>query len=479
MQPPTEALPPNREVAKPSPTVPLGADGDGHLARTEASPLGRPRPGTQRPWLVWLAVLAAVVLTILMWRWRAQRPQDVSLMQPTLTIITETIASSGRVHGVTETVVGAQASGIVERLSVVEGDRLTAGQSIAVLKHEVAEAQVAQAEQAIKTARAQLAQIERGPLSSEVDAAAEQVRQAQAQWAQQRAALQYAQQSVAQADAQLHQLQAELDLAAMQLERSEALQERNYIARAELDQARTQFRVAERRVAAAQQAVEAAQANVQALVASVQAAQANVRSLQARLRTVRTGATPEEIDVARQRVADAERALQVARQQMSEAVVTAPFAGTVTAINAEPGQAVGSQGVVRLVSTALEIRLDVDESNLAELAVGQEAVIASSAFPTDTFRGRVAEIGAAVDSAHGTVTVKVAPLQPPAWLRPGQTVTVHIITQRAVPRVLVPKSAISRSGDHTVVFVVENGRALEKVVITRPPPHRESPSSWA
>jgi hypothetical protein len=28
---------------------------------------------------------------------------------------------------------------------------------------------------------------------------------------------------------------------------------------------------------------------------------------------------------------------------------------------------------------------------------------------------------------------------------------------------------VSRSGDQTVVFVVENGRALEKVVITRPP----------
>ena len=81
--------------------------------------------------------------------------------------------------------------------------------------------------------------------------------------------------------------------------------------------------------------------------AGVQAAQANVKALEARLRTVQTGATPEEIEVARQRVADAEQALRVAQQQVQEAVVTAPFAGIITAINAELGQPVGAQGVVR------------------------------------------------------------------------------------------------------------------------------------
>lgn len=138
-------------------------------------------------------------------------------------------------------------------------------------------------------------------------------------------------------------------------------------------------------------------------------------------------------------------------------------------INAEVGQPVGAQGVVRLVSATLEIRLDVDESNLADLAVGQEAVISSSMFPGQTFPGRVAEIGAAVDQTRGTITVRVPPQQPPDWLRPGQTVNVNIITHRAVPRLLIPASALSRSGDQAVVYVVENGRALEKVVLTRPP----------
>ena len=432
-------------------------------------PLPQPRTRAWRQWLVRLGILLVVLGAIAVVRWWTMRPQDVTLIQPTLTTITETISSSGRVRGVTETVVGSQAAGIVETLFVDEGDRVTSGQPLAMLKHDVAEARLAQAEQALNTARAQLAELESRPLRSEVEAATQQVRQAQAQLVQQRAAVQQAQQSVAQSRAQLQQLQAELDLAATQLERSAALFDRNFISRAEYDQAQTQFRVADDRVTAARQAVEVAQASVQAAQAGVRAAQANVRALEARLRTVQTGATPEEIEVARQRVVEAEYALRVARRQVEEAMVRAPFAGIITAINAELGQPVGTQGVVRLVSSALEIRLDVDESNLADLALGQEAVISSSAFPGDAFRGTVAEIGAAVDQTRGTVTVRVTPRQPPDWLRPGQTVNVNIITHRAVPRLLVPASALGRSDGRTVVYVVDNGRALEKVVLTRSP----------
>jgi len=62
--------------------------------------------------------------------------------------------SSGkiRLNVGTETFVGAQATGIVDKLFVREGDRVTAGQQLAILKNDVAEAQVAQAQQAVRTA---------------------------------------------------------------------------------------------------------------------------------------------------------------------------------------------------------------------------------------------------------------------------------------------------------------------------------------
>jgi RND family efflux transporter MFP subunit len=423
----------------------------------------------RRKWLIRLGVLLAVALAVAFFMWRVGRPTLVTVVQPKLTTITETITSSGRVGGATETLVGAQGQGIVEQLYVKEGDLVAAGQRLAVLKNDVAEAQISQAEQAVRTARAKLAQTARGPMSSEVEAAVEQVRQAEAQVTQQRAAVVQAQKSVTQARAQINQLGAERDLAAKELARSRTLFEQGDVSRAEYDQKQTSLRIAEERVAAQQQAIALAQSSVRQAQAGLKSAEANLRVQQARLKTIESGARSEDVQVARQLLRDAEQAVRVARQQAGNAVVNAPFAGVVTQINTEMGQTVGAQGVLKLVSGEAEIRLDVDENNLADLKLGQSAVISSSAFSNSIFEGTVTEIGAAVNVARGTVQVTVRPPNPPEWLRPGQTVNVNIVTAKNVQRLLVPPTALTRAGDRTVVFVIENGVALEKPVVTRPP----------
>jgi HlyD family secretion protein len=385
------------------------------------------------------------------------------------TSIIESIASSGRVRGVTETLAGAQAAGVVERLFVREGDRVSAGQRLAILKNDVAEARAAQAEAALTTAQATLVQAARGALPSEVEAATAQVQQARAQLAQQRSSLAQAEQTVVQAEAQLSQHEAERELATRQLERAERLLERGLIARAEYDEALTRSRVVGQQVAAQRQAVAVAETVVRAFRGGVAAAEANVGVQEARLRTLESGARPEDVAIARERVREAERALAVARRQAQEAVVIAPFGGVVTAINAEVGQTVGSQGVLQLVSTEMEIRVEVDETNLADLELGQPAVVSASAFPGAAFAGSVREIAAAVDQTRGTVTVTVAPIKPPAWLRPGQTVNVNVVTNPAAQRLLVPAAALRRVGDRTVVLIARDDRAVEKVVQTRPP----------
>jgi HlyD family secretion protein len=422
----------------------------------------------RRRWTIVLpALVGALGLALGVWWW--QRAKEVSVTQPARARITESIASSGRVRGVTETLLGVQAAGIVERLFVREGDRVVAGQRLAILKNDVAEARVAQAEAALTTAQATLIQVARGALPSELEAAAAQVQQARAQLDQQRAALAQAEQAVVQAKAQLALHEAEGDLAARQLERAERLLERGLIARAEHDEAITRARVVEQQVAAQQQAVALSETAVRALRGGVAAAEANVGVQAARLRTLEAGARPEDVAIARRRVQEAEQALAVARRQAQEAVVVAPFGGIVTAISAEAGQTVGAQGVLELVSSELEIRVDVDETNLSDLDVGQAAVVSTSAFPGSTFRGAVRELAAAVDQARGTVTVTVAPVDPPGWLRPGQTVNVNIVTNPDAWRLLVPAAAIRRVGDRSAVLVVQGGRAVERTILARPP----------
>jgi HlyD family secretion protein len=430
--------------------------------------MDRTGPATRRRWILAAGLLlGGLALGLGIWWW--QRAKDVVVARPVRASVTESIASSGRVRGVTETLAGSQAAGVVERLFVREGDRVSRGQRLAILKNDVAEARAAQAEAALTTARATLVQVARGALPSELEAAAAAIQQARAQLAQQRSSLAQAEQTVVQAEAQLVQHQAERELAARQLERAERLLERGLIARAEHDEAVTRSRVAEQQVAVQRQAVAVAERVVHAFGGGVAAAEANVGVQEARLRTLEVGARPEDVAIARERVREAERAVAVARRQAQEAVVVAPFGGLVTAINAEVGQMVGSQGVLQLISTEMEIHVEVDESNLADLALGQSAVVSSSTFPGSTFAGSVREIAAAVDQTRGTVTVTVAPVNPPAWLRPGQTVNVNVVTNPAARRLLVPAAALRRVADRNVVLVVRDDRAVEKVVQTRPP----------
>src|SRR5262245_50314462 len=60
--------------------------------------------------------LLLLVLIATFLAWRVQRSKTVAVVRPIQTNITETIASSGRVAGATETLVGAQATGVVETL---------------------------------------------------------------------------------------------------------------------------------------------------------------------------------------------------------------------------------------------------------------------------------------------------------------------------------------------------------------------------
>lgn len=441
---------------------------DPALDESSASEKSR-RLSLSRKWSLRIGAVCVLALLIGLFLSRLNRPMEVALIEPERAAITEVVASSGRVGGAIETLVGAQASGIVDQIFVCEGDRVAAGQQLARLKNKVAEAQVMQAQASLDRARAEVAQTISPPLDSDLAAATEQVRQAEAQAAQQRASVTQAERGVARAQAQLRQREAERDLAAQQLTRTQTLAEQGVLSHSELDVVRRDFRVAGERVTEAQRSIDEADANVRSVNAGVTSAEASIRVQRARVRSVQIKSTPAEIEVARRRVAEAEQTLRIAQQQAENALVIAPFNATVTSINAELGQTVGAQGVLTLVSDVTEIRLSLDENNLADLRAGQAAVISSSAFPGSAFRGTVTEIAPSVDQERGTVEVTITPVNPPDWLRPGQTVNVNIITNEKAERLLVPATSISRAGDRSVVFVVEGGQAVERAIITRPP----------
>lgn len=388
------------------------------MAQTESHPKKSPAK-----WLILACLLIAVIAAAV---WFFRRPKSVAVVHPQQVSLVETIASSARVGGVQESAIGAQFSGTVEQLFVKVGDRVKAGQKIATLKNDVTQQQSVQAKTAVTTAQARLTQAAKTPLRSEMDEAVHQVTEAKAQ---------------------LAQANDDLQLAEKKFAQSQQLFQHGLIARSEFD---------------------IAEANQDSLKSRVHSARATVKVREAKLETLKNTPNKEDIQVARAQLSEAQAALSVANQQAKEATVTAPFAGVITAVNAEQGQTVGANGVVNLVSDSLEIRVDLDESNLADLELGQKAILSSSAFGGKSFEGRLTDIGAAVDEARGIVTVKITPDNPPDWLRPGQTVNVNLITNEKADRQIVPSSAVLRQGSRSVVLLVNDGHIVEKAVLTRP-----------
>jgi HlyD family secretion protein len=400
-------------------------------------------------------------------RWRAVQPVPVSVTTPVVRSVTETIAVTGRVAGYRETLVGSQNAGILRELRVQAGDRIRKGGLLAKMESAVALTHLALAQKTLTTVRARRTEIARGPRTSEVDAARARVAQAVASSAEALAAVDEALPTLPQAQAAVAQMQARRDLASRDQTRQIALYRDGATAAVEVEKATVAFEAAAADLTVARQKVLVARASIGAARSRAAAAAALARAVRADRRTLEAGPKPETVAVADRQVREAVEAIRVARAQVRTSDVLAPFAGTITAILAQVGTSVGpGGGIVKLVQTGNpEIRMDVDESNLPQLRVGERVVVTSAAYRNDAFEATVSRIGAQVDDARGTVEVVAAAPQAPLWIRPGQTLNVNIVTGEAVRRLFIPTVALRSDGDRHYVIDAAGGRARWQMVL--------------
>ena len=168
-----------------------------------------------------------------------------------------------------------------------------------------------------------------------------------------------------------------------------------------------------------------------------------------------------EVDKARLRsaedqVSQSRAALKQSRDALSKTTIYAPMAGTVSKLNKEIGEiALGSQFqediILELANLAgMEALVDVDENDIVQLAVGDEATIEVDALPGTTFKGTVTDIASSAKVAgQGTsdqkteFEVKVAILDPGSQLRPGMTASADITTEVREEALGVPIQSVA------------------------------------
>ncbi len=136
-------------------------------------------------------------------------------------------------------------------------------------------------------------------------------------------------------------------------------------------------------------------------------------------------------------------------------VMRAPLRGAVVERHATVGEVVGPESDLFTVGdlSQLWLLLDLYEADLSRVSVGMSARISAQAYPEKTFNGRVAYIGAEVDSVSRTVKVRLEIPNPSRLLKPGMFVRASLILADANPPLGLLRDAIQSVGGKDVVFV--------------------------
>ena len=158
-----------------------------------------------------------------------------------------------------------------------------------------------------------------------------------------------------------------------------------------------------------------------------------------------------------EQISQVQALLDQAKDDLSKTTILAPMTGTISMLNSEVGEVVlgtgFSQGTVIMTVadlTKMEVLCEIDENDVVNVKVGDEADIEIDAFPDTVFTGKVTEIAhSALTRGRGTqeeVTnfeVKVAIMDKISSSRPGMSASVEIKTRTKDNIVKVPIQAVT------------------------------------
>lgn len=376
-------------------------------------------------------------------------------------------------------------------------------------------ASIESAQQNLESARAKLiqareqAQIQPKLTIAAISQAKSNLAAAKASLAQTKTAL--IPQKISSAQAGYDQAKASCDAALKDFNRQKELLNKGYVAKSVVDASEEKYSVAKAQLDSAKRKLDTinyetdqdmnnAQAKVDqaqaaldnAIANSVQdkvkkhdfvAAQAAERQAEAALQSAIAGTNENTIrqgDIvqANAQVQRSQAEVRNTKIQLDYTTIVAPRAGIVTKKYVEEGSIVtagrssfsGTGSGVAIVDIADISRMfaliDVDETDIAQIEVGQKVDVTVEAYPDELFEGRVTKIApqSVTDQNVTTIPVTVEIDLPDARLKPGMSVTCDFITGRAEDVLMVPSEAVSESNDGNTVTVMDHGLRITRKV---------------
>ncbi|MEZ4861046.1 MAG: efflux RND transporter periplasmic adaptor subunit [Caldilineaceae bacterium] len=389
--------------------------------------------------------------------------------------IASTVNATGNIEPAAQLSLAFGTAGRVAEVLVTTGQTVEANQPLATLETTELTLALAQAKVTLEINQAQLAKLQTPPSTEDIAAAQAAVVVAQSGVAGAEAALQSAQASYRQllvgpSDAQqtvnLAQMrQAEADLQQAQRAYDQVKNQANIGAlpqSAQLQQATIAYELAKAQAALTEEGPDQAQvaASLHQIAQSqveLRQAQSNVITAQNNLKTLLEGANQEDLRIAQAQVRQAELNQMQAEYSLNNAQLIAPFRGVVSQVNIRAGELSTSQLAPVLLTDLASFHMTVlvDEIDVRQVAVGQQARLSVDAFPDRDLTGQVTAISPTANDVGGVIAyeVTVTPDPTDAPLRAGMSATAIITTAQVDSVILLPNRFIQLNRDTNQAFV--------------------------
>lgn len=181
------------------------------------------------------------------------------------------------------------------------------------------------------------------------------------------------------------------------------------------------------------------------------------------------GVTQTELKSASIEYVNAKYSYENAQIQEQKMYVKAPFAGSIVELPYYTSGVKIDQGkdlfkIMKYDQLLLDIKLP--EKHLVEIEKGQSVHITNYNLDKDTLDGFISQISPVINPDTRTFQSMLAIKNQDLLLRPGMFVKAAILSEKRAKTIVIPKETIISRQNGKVVFIVENGIAVEKSIKT-------------
>ncbi|WP_134686309.1 efflux RND transporter periplasmic adaptor subunit [Brevibacillus migulae] len=322
------------------------------------------------------------------------------------------ITASGKVTAAEEIQAVSKLSGKVAQVLVKEGDIVKPGQVLVQLDSSDYVQQVRQAESAIASAQARLADTKAGARSQELDRLRSVVEQAK----------------------------ASQDVAQSTFNRMKALYESGAISQSEYEK----------------------------VTLELEKARTGYVQAQAQLDLAQAGATSNSLAALQAEVDRLKSSLELAKITLSNTNVTSPIAGVVARRSIDPGE-MASPGVPLLTIVKMDevkVEASIPQDQINQVKVGGQVTLRVSSLEDKHFTGTVEFVSPISDANNSTFPVKIRVSNQEGLLRAGMLADVILSEQAAPAGLKIPASTVIEKEGKSYVYKLD-GDVVHQVAITQ------------